>query len=163
MVIGWICSRDLFETSWEGIHEVLPIVTAEESRMFTCVLSLPQWRCYRNFEPLVSHTNVHPYTYTGVKYSTRLVLYRVRYTLFRVMQSQKEGVCVCVCVCVWGGGGGGGVSLWKTRPRTFCSNARFLQKIDKLNYLAGLPVVKLSCVWNLGRVSQSVSFFPYTR
>ena len=50
MVIGWICSRDLFETSWEGLHEVLPIVIAEESRMFTCVLSLPQWRCYRNFE-----------------------------------------------------------------------------------------------------------------
>ena len=59
MVIGWICSRDLFETSWEGLHEVLPIVIAEESRMFTCVLSLPQWRCYRNFEPPVSHTNVH--------------------------------------------------------------------------------------------------------
>ena len=32
MVIGWICSRDLFETSWEGLHEVLPIVIAEESR-----------------------------------------------------------------------------------------------------------------------------------
>ena len=59
MVIGRICSRDLFETSWEGLHEVLPIVIAEESRMFTCVLSLPQWRCYRNFEPLVCHTNVH--------------------------------------------------------------------------------------------------------
>ena len=35
MVIGWICSRDLFETSWEGSHELLPIVIAEESRMFT--------------------------------------------------------------------------------------------------------------------------------
>ena len=31
MVIGWICSRDLFETSWEGLHEVLAIVIAEES------------------------------------------------------------------------------------------------------------------------------------
>ena len=48
MVIGWICSRDLFETSWEGLHEGLPIVIAEESRMFTCVLSLPQWRLFRN-------------------------------------------------------------------------------------------------------------------
>ena len=56
MVIGWICSRDLFKTSWEGLHKVLPIVIAEESRIFLCVLSLPQWRCYRNFQPLVSHT-----------------------------------------------------------------------------------------------------------
>ena len=46
-------------TSWEGLHEVLPIVIATESRMFSCVLSLPQWRCYHNFEPLISHTNVH--------------------------------------------------------------------------------------------------------
>ena len=30
-----------------------------EQNVFVCVLSLPQWRCYRNFEPLVSHTNVH--------------------------------------------------------------------------------------------------------
>ena len=60
MVIGWICSRGLSETSWElGLQEVLPIVIAENSRMFTCVLSLPQWHCYRKFEPLVSHTNVH--------------------------------------------------------------------------------------------------------
>ena len=22
MVIDWLCSRDLFETSWEGLHEV---------------------------------------------------------------------------------------------------------------------------------------------
>ena len=59
MVIGWIYSRDLFETSWEGLHKVLPIIIVEESRMFTCVLSLPQWRCYRNFEPLLWHTDVH--------------------------------------------------------------------------------------------------------
>ena len=60
MVIGSICSRDLFEASWEGLHEVLPIFVADEGRMFTCVLSLPQWRFFRNvFEPLVSHTNVH--------------------------------------------------------------------------------------------------------
>ena len=59
MVIGWICSRDLFETSREGLHEVLAEVIAEESRMFICVLSLPQRRCHRNFEPLVSHANVH--------------------------------------------------------------------------------------------------------
>ena len=58
MVIGWICSRDLFETSWEGLQEVLPIVIVEESRMFTYALSLPQWRCFRNFEPLMSHTNI---------------------------------------------------------------------------------------------------------
>ena len=50
--IGWICSRDLFETSWEGLHEVLTIVIAEESRTFTCALSLSHWRCYHNFEPL---------------------------------------------------------------------------------------------------------------
>ena len=56
MVIGWICSRDLSETSWEGLHEALAIVIAGDSRMFSCVLSLPQWRCYRTF---VSHTNVH--------------------------------------------------------------------------------------------------------
>ena len=45
MVIGWICSRDVFGTSWESLHEVLPILIAEERRMFTWVLSLPQWRC----------------------------------------------------------------------------------------------------------------------
>ena len=56
---AWICSRDLFETPWEGLHEVLPIVIAEDSRLFLCVLSLSQWPCYRNFEPLVSHTNIH--------------------------------------------------------------------------------------------------------
>ena len=28
MVIGWVCSRDLFETSWEGLHEVLPTAIA---------------------------------------------------------------------------------------------------------------------------------------
>ena len=44
MVIGWIYSRDLFDTSWKGLHEVLPIVIDEESRMFSCVLSMPQWR-----------------------------------------------------------------------------------------------------------------------
>ena len=27
--------------------------------MFTCVLSLPQWRCYRTFQPHVWHPNVH--------------------------------------------------------------------------------------------------------
>ena len=59
MVICWIFPRDLFWTSWEGLHEVLLIVIAEESRMFSCVLSLPQWRCCRKLEPLVSHTNVH--------------------------------------------------------------------------------------------------------
>ena len=59
MVIGWICSHDLFKTSWEGLHQLLPIVITEESIMFLCVLSLPQWRCYRNFEPLILHTNVH--------------------------------------------------------------------------------------------------------
>ena len=36
MVIGWICSRDLFETSWESLHETLPIVLTEESRI-SCV------------------------------------------------------------------------------------------------------------------------------
>ena len=62
---GWdgdwmvICSHDLFKTSWEGLHQVLPIVITEESIMFLCVLSLPQWRCYRKFEPLILHTNVH--------------------------------------------------------------------------------------------------------
>ena len=35
MVVGCICSRDLSETSWESSHEDLPIVIAEESRMFT--------------------------------------------------------------------------------------------------------------------------------
>ena len=54
MVIGWICSRGLSETSWEGLHEAPPN-RAECLR----VLLLPQWRCYCNFEPLVSHTNVH--------------------------------------------------------------------------------------------------------
>ena len=38
MLIGGICSSDLFETSWEGLHEVLPTAIAEESRMFSCVL-----------------------------------------------------------------------------------------------------------------------------
>ena len=52
-----ICSRDLFETSWERL---LSIVNTEKSRVFMCVLTLPQWCCSRNFEPLVSHTNVHP-------------------------------------------------------------------------------------------------------
>ena len=35
MVIGWIYSRDLFETSGGGLHEILPIVIAEERRVFT--------------------------------------------------------------------------------------------------------------------------------
>ena len=35
MVIGWIFSRDLFETSWEGLHEVLPIIIADETRVFS--------------------------------------------------------------------------------------------------------------------------------
>ena len=35
MVVGWICSHDLFETSWEGLHKVLPIVMTKESRRFT--------------------------------------------------------------------------------------------------------------------------------
>ena len=55
MVIGWIYSRDLFETSWEDLHEVLPIFIAEES-FIRVSFHLPQWRCYRNFEPFVCHT-----------------------------------------------------------------------------------------------------------
>ena len=59
MVIGWICSRDLSRHLGRAyLHEVLATVIAVESRMSTRVLSLPQWRCYRDFEPLVSHTNV---------------------------------------------------------------------------------------------------------
>ena len=58
MVIGWIESRDLFETSGRLTRNTA-IVIAEESRMFSCVLSLRQWCCYRNFEPRVLHTNVH--------------------------------------------------------------------------------------------------------
>ena len=54
-MIGWIYSRDLFEKSWECLYEVLPIVITEESRMFICVLSLPQWHCCPNFELLVWH------------------------------------------------------------------------------------------------------------
>ena len=46
MVIGWVCLRDLLEIFWEGLHEVLPIVTTEESRMFSRVLSSLQWHCY---------------------------------------------------------------------------------------------------------------------
>ena len=38
MVIGWICSCDLFEASWEVLNDVPPIVIAEESSMFSCVL-----------------------------------------------------------------------------------------------------------------------------
>ena len=38
MVIGWICPRDLFETSWKGLHEVLSTVITEEGRMSSCVL-----------------------------------------------------------------------------------------------------------------------------
>ena len=51
--------RILFKTSWEGLQKVLPIVVAAESRMLFCVLSLPQWHWYCNFELLVSHTNVN--------------------------------------------------------------------------------------------------------
>ena len=59
MMIGWICSRDLCETSWEGLHEVLLIVIAEESRMFTCAfVASVVFFFSRNFEPLVSHMNV---------------------------------------------------------------------------------------------------------
>ena len=32
-MVMWICSRNLFKTSCEGFHEVLPIVIAEESRI----------------------------------------------------------------------------------------------------------------------------------
>ena len=41
MVIGWICSRDLSD-AWEGLHEVLPTVIAEESIMFLCLQSSPK-------------------------------------------------------------------------------------------------------------------------
>ena len=53
--------------------EVLPTVMAEEGRMFTCVLSLPQWHFYHNFELLILHTNVH----TGCGRSWRTFLERV--------------------------------------------------------------------------------------
>ena len=36
MVIGWICSHDLFETAWEGLHEVLAIVIAKEQNVYVC-------------------------------------------------------------------------------------------------------------------------------
>ena len=60
IVIGWICSCDLFKTYWKGLHKVLlPISIAKKSRMFLCVLSLPQWGCYHDFELFVFYTNVH--------------------------------------------------------------------------------------------------------
>ena len=34
MVIGWNCSHDLFNMSWQSLHKVLLIVITEESRMF---------------------------------------------------------------------------------------------------------------------------------
>ena len=67
----------LGNASWECLHEVLPIVIVRESRMFTCVLSLPQWRFYHNFEPLVSHTNVH--AGCGRSWRTFLEQFRLRY------------------------------------------------------------------------------------
>ena len=39
MVIGWICSRDLFETSWGRLHEVLPIVIAGEQNGYVCYIA----------------------------------------------------------------------------------------------------------------------------
>ena len=69
LAIGWIFPRDLFETFWEDLHEVRPIFVAEESRLFTRVLSLPHWGCYRNFELLVPHTNVHEGDYAELFWS----------------------------------------------------------------------------------------------
>ena len=55
MVIG----SDLFTwPSWEGWHEVLPLSWPNRAGCFRVCYILPQW-CYRNFELLVSHTNVH--------------------------------------------------------------------------------------------------------
>ena len=57
MVIGCICSHDLFKTSCEGLkHDILPI--AGESRMFSHVLN-----CLGGIVIItlnfVLHTNVH--------------------------------------------------------------------------------------------------------
>ena len=53
---------DLFTWSFRDILGRLTRSTTHchrrREQKFTCVLSLPQWRCCRNFEPLVSHTNV---------------------------------------------------------------------------------------------------------
>ena len=53
---GWVCSRDLFETSWKA-YEVLPSHRRGGAECFR--VCFPHWRCYRNFEAHVSHTNVH--------------------------------------------------------------------------------------------------------
>ena len=82
MVIGWIHSCDLFETSWEGLHEVLPIVITEESRMFICVcfhclsgvvtVTLNRLCRIRTYTPSVvvfGWDDSHYYAHTKAKYT----------------------------------------------------------------------------------------------
>ena len=58
MMIGCICSCDIFETScWEGLHEVLPIVIAEGAECFRVCFHCLSGIVIITFEPLISHTN----------------------------------------------------------------------------------------------------------
>ena len=78
----------------ESVHEVLAIVIAEESRMFSYVLPLPQWYCCHNFDhsyhiykctrdhgelfwSSFGWDDFHPYAHTEAKYTgIMLVLFR---------------------------------------------------------------------------------------
>ena len=65
---GWVGGRDgdwldLFTWPFRDILGRLTRSIAHCHRRreqnHLCAFIVPQWRCYRNFEPLVSHTNVH--------------------------------------------------------------------------------------------------------
>ena len=95
-MIGWICSRDLFETSWEGLHVVLTHCHRQrEQNVFVCV-SLPPWRCYRNFEPLVSHTNVHAgYTRSWRAFLKRFLVETILTTMHTLRPSIRAYCTSC--------------------------------------------------------------------
>ena len=64
--------------------------------MVSCVLSLPQWRCYRNFEPLVSHTNVH----AGYGRSWRAFLKRFLFeTILTTMHTLRPSILAYCTSC----------------------------------------------------------------
>ena len=86
MVIGWACSRDLFETSWEGLHEVLSSPKRAECLRvcFHClsgvILTLNRSYCIRTYTPDAGDhgelfwsgfgwDDSHPYAHTEAKYT----------------------------------------------------------------------------------------------
>ena len=119
--VDWL---DLFmwpsETSWKGLHEVVPIVIAEESRMFTCVAcfhcpngiviialnrsygirtysTCPLWEIMTTFSEtvLVEMIDSHHYAHTEAKYTGIMpVLRRMVLQYFSLLIFT---LCVAIC------------------------------------------------------------------